>query len=77
MKIKVLFFGILAEKAGSSMLVVEDVKNFNELKLKIESGFLFLKTMKYIVAHNFKLIENNIDLKDGDEISFMPPFAGG
>lgn len=77
MKVKVLLFGIFSEKADTSKIIVEDVKDKNELMQRIGMEYPFLKEMKYLIAVNQEVINNNIELKDGDEIALLPPFAGG
>lgn len=77
MKVKVLLFGIFSERADTSKIIVEDVKDKNELMQRIGMEYAFLKEMKYLIAVNQEVINNNIELKDGDEIALLPPFAGG
>ena len=77
MKVKVLLFGILSERADTSKFIVEDVKDKNELMQKIAMEYSFLKKTNYLIAVNQEVINNNIVLRDGDEIALMPPFAGG
>ena len=77
MKVKVLLFGIFSERADTSKIIVEDVKDKNELMQRIGMEYPFLKEMKYLIAVNREVIKNNIALKDDDEIALLPPFAGG
>ena len=77
MKVKVLLFGIFNERADTSKIIVEDVKDKNELMQRIEREYPFFKKMNYLIAVNQEVIKDNIALRDGDEIALMPPFAGG
>ena len=77
MKIKVLLLGILSERADNSKFIIEDVKDKNELMQKIAMEYSVLKKTNYLIAVNQEVINNNIVLRDGDEIALMPPFAGG
>jgi len=77
MKIKVLFFGSLSDITGKLSLVVENIENVENLKEKIECEYTEIKNKKYSISVNKQLITNNINLKDNDEVAFLPPFAGG
>jgi molybdopterin converting factor small subunit len=77
MKIRVLFFGNLADKAGCSSLVEKGVGDLNELLKVLKSRFTFLNNAVYVVARNQEIVRDNPQLSDGDEIALLPPFAGG
>ena len=77
MKINVLLFGNLADKAGKSSFSVEDVHDINDLMNKLKSQFTFLVNSRYVIAKNQKIVRDNALLNDGDEIAILPPFAGG
>jgi sulfur-carrier protein len=72
----VLFFGVLAEVAGKSKLEMEahDVDSLKELLLRDIPG---LANYKFQFAVNKEKIENNIPLRDADEIALLPPYSGG
>ena len=75
--VRLLFFGSLADKAGgreSSVPAPPDLKSLiNELKLK----FPGLDLSAAIIAVNQNIVKTDIVLSAGDEVAFMPPFAGG
>lgn len=78
MKIKVLLFGSLADKAGCSSLVETGVSDdLNELMKILKTRFVFLNSAVFAVARNREVVRNNPKLSDGDEIALLPPFAGG
>ncbi|MFP4488869.1 MAG: MoaD/ThiS family protein [Bacteroidales bacterium] len=77
MKIKVLLFGILAEKAGSAEVEVEDVSSLDELKKHIVVKYPSFAAYKYRISVNQSLADEDISLADGDEVALLPPFAGG
>lgn len=77
MKIKVLFFGIIAEKTGVEKKEYENIKNLNSLIFQIESDFTQVKKYNYQVSVNHEICTENIILKNNDEIAILPPFAGG
>ncbi|MDX2413595.1 MAG: MoaD/ThiS family protein [Bacteroidales bacterium] len=77
MKIKVLLFGVLAEKAGESKLTVENIKDIESLKEYMFTKFPDFKNLTFQISINQSLIHENMLLKNGDEVAFLPPFAGG
>ncbi len=77
MKINVLFFGVISDKTGLSSKIYENFKNINELKLQIESDYPTIKKFSYQISVNKELCDNNIILKNNDEVALLPPFAGG
>lgn len=77
MKVKVLFFGVLAEVTGTNFKHFRDVKSIGDLKLRIQDDFPEVVHYNYRISLNNEIINNNPKLKDGDEVALMPPFAGG
>jgi molybdopterin synthase sulfur carrier subunit len=77
MKVKVLLFGVLADKAGISFVVVENTYNLNDLLRNLKTRFPFLEKASYAVARNQEIVRGNTELIDNDEIALLPPFAGG
>lgn len=78
MKVKSLYFGVIAELRGASQeeLHVETPTLF-ELKnhlIEITPG---LADVNFQLAVNQKMATENQVLEEGSEISFFPPFAGG
>lgn len=77
MKVKVLFFGVLANKAGCSFSDFENIIDLDELMRNLKSKFQFLENAAFAVALNQVVVNGNAKLKDKDEIALLPPFAGG
>ena len=77
MKIKVLFFGVLAEVAGTAGQNYEEVKSFNDLIQMIKDDYPEFVNYNYRISVNNEIINNDPLLNDGDEVALMPPFAGG
>lgn len=77
--IQVKYFGMIAEatsKEGEEVSV--SGKPFSEILSEISSKYN-LGDLSFQVAVNKKLVSNPADLqlKEGDEIAFLPPFSGG
>ena len=77
MEITILLFGNLAQIAETNKLIVQDVKDTGSINELMLSKFPTFKNKKYIIALNQQLVKDNQNLKDGDELAFLPPFAGG
>jgi len=77
MEIRVLFFGVMAEVTNTGFRHYRDVKSYNDLKLRIQDEFPEIVHYNYRIALNSELINEDPELKNEDEIAFLPPFAGG
>ncbi len=77
MKIEVLLFGVLAEKAGESKITIERIKDIESLKAYMFTRFPDFKNLTFQISVNQSLIHENMLLKNGDEVALLPPFAGG
>ena len=77
MEIHVLFFGVLAEVTKTSFTHYRGVSSFRELKMRIMDDFPEIAHYNFRVAVNNEIVNEDPVLKDGDEVAYMPPFAGG
>jgi len=77
MTVKVLFFGVLAEVTGTNCKHYDEVKSLSALNRLIQDEFPEIVHYDFRVSVNNELIDNEPALNDGDEVAFMPPFAGG
>ncbi len=78
MKVTIKYFGLVAEAAGKN----EEDFNFEgtltsgELKNKCLDQLSILDRDSVQVAANQNL-DDTIEIKEGDEVALLPPFAGG
>lgn len=77
MNIRVLLFGILAEKAGIKEVKVENIESIDALTDHFNAKYPSFADYKYRVSVNQVLVNGNKKLHDGDEVALLPPFAGG
>ena len=78
MKLKIFLFGQLAEQADKSELELENCSSLDEVKNEVRKLIPNLDEQKYAISINQSISrEENVSLKDADEIAFLPPFAGG
>lgn len=78
MKVNVKYFGAIAESAGKSeeVLELEKGSTVNDLKNQQIKKYQIQDADSIQIAVNQDL-KNEVELKDGDEVAFLPPFAGG
>jgi len=81
LKINVLLFASLKDIAGKGQLEIEVEENCSiedlssklyELYPKVES---FESSVR--IALNQEFVEGDIELRDGDEVAYLPPVSGG
>ncbi len=77
MEVKVLFFGVLTEVAGTNYKHYREVGSTDDLKLRIEDDFPEIVHYTFRISLNNEIINDDRPLKNGDEVALMPPFAGG
>lgn len=77
MEINVLFFGVLAELTGMRRKHYTAIESYSDLKHRIFDEFPGIEHYTYRIAVNRTIINEDPVLRDGDELAFMPPFAGG
>lgn len=74
---KILAFGILAEKIGTTSIVVENIHDTNGLKNELFRLFPDLQELNFIISVNRKIIHENMVLDANAEVALLPPFSGG
>lgn len=80
MKINVLFFGMLADKAGNKKVSIEIDKPNATVADVISTVREKIKTLpegKFLLAVNEEQAEPSTSISDKDEVAIMPPFSGG
>ena len=81
MKVKVKFFAILRERAGSAEITKElrDDTTVAELWGILQQDFpkLAVPGIRLLYAVNQEYVTTDHVLKDSDEVVFIPPVSGG
>jgi molybdopterin converting factor small subunit len=77
MEINVLFFGVLADFTGMRRKHYTAIESYSDLKHRIFDEFPGIEHYTYRIAVNRTIMNEDPLLRDGDELAFMPPFAGG
>ena len=74
--ITILFFGKLAEIAGTSV-EVEQVSSTDELLAQLHAQYPLLASEKFVMAVDKKMISSNTTLSNHSTVALLPPFSGG
>ena len=77
MEIEIISFGKIAEFLVNQRIASNDIENTDQLQKHLENSFPLLANMKYKVAVNRTIIQENTQLKNNDSVAIMPPFSGG
>jgi len=72
--IKILFFGIIAGKAGASSMQLEAGKSLREI---IEQAGCADISPLLVAVNQEQVTDMDYIVQDGDEVALMPPFSGG
>ena len=78
MRLTVKYFGMLAESAGrhEEILEMEEGITATELKARQIKTYNISDPESVQLAVNQNL-DTEVELNEGDEVAFLPPFAGG
>ncbi|MDP4221890.1 MAG: MoaD/ThiS family protein [Bacteroidota bacterium] len=77
MDINVIFFGVLGDIAGTCQKHYQGVSSFDDLRHRIMDDFPEIMHYNFRISVNNEIINEDPVLRDGDEIAYLPPFAGG
>lgn len=75
--IQLLAFGIVAEKAGSSRLIISGVTDTEQLLDALYQQHPALREVRFAIAVNRKIVHENTPLPSDSEVALLPPFSGG
>lgn len=77
MKIQLISFGKVAEFLQNQQLTLNGIGDTDQLKSHLEITFPQLAKMKYKLAVNNILVQENKQINSNDTVAIMPPFSGG
>lgn len=77
MKIEVVLFGMIADTIGKKKIEIDDCEDTKSLGEKLNQAYPKLSQQKFVMAVYKKVITANTQLKNGDIVALLPPFAGG
>lgn len=73
---KVLLFGMIAEKANASEIAVS-ASGTHALRRELEQRISGLDKLSYAIAVDRRIVHEDVPLHGTEEIAVLPPFAGG
>lgn len=80
MRLRVLLFAGLAQRAGAREWIVDDLAEgatVADLRARLERDHPFLRELPVAVARNRALARAHEPLAAGDELALLPPVSGG
>ncbi|MDD4108194.1 MAG: MoaD/ThiS family protein [Prolixibacteraceae bacterium] len=75
--IRIKLFGIAVEKIGKRELNFPLVPDTEKLNTSLIEKFPILKEIKFSIAVNRRLVNENSPLTEDSEVALLPPFSGG
>ncbi len=76
MEVNIITFGQLRDLLGDNF-ILQDIEDTNSLSDKLKEKFPKLSGMKYVIAVNKKIVNENISLDKDCVVALLPPFSGG
>ncbi|HEU12760.1 MAG: MoaD/ThiS family protein [Thermoplasmata archaeon] len=78
MKIRVRYFGLYRDIAGKMEENLEgDFRYLSQLISYLEKKYRDFRTDHLVVSINYRYVEGDQELKEGDEVAIMSPVSGG
>ncbi|MBC7775456.1 MAG: MoaD/ThiS family protein [Phycisphaerae bacterium] len=77
MKIKVLAFGKIADILPQQEWEMDGVVTTGMLRGQLEAKYPDLKGLRYLIAVDKKIANDDSPLEDRSEVALLPPFSGG
>jgi molybdopterin converting factor small subunit len=77
MSIQIKFFGPLADVVGTPQLNVNGISDTESLRRRMLNDYPKLKEHQFMVIISKQIVKENINLREGDVVTLLPPFSGG
>jgi len=77
MEIEIISFGQITEFISTQKIDVDGIADTDAFKLYLENQFPALKNLKYKLALNKNIVQENTKITNKATIAIMPPFSGG
>ena len=77
--INLLFWGVLSDvsQTKSTTITLANNSSLATLKQQVIAQYPKLTKYHFHCAVNHDMVQEDVLLKDGDEVALMPPYAGG
>ncbi len=78
MRVKVKYFGLYRDIAGKMEEYIDgNFSRLSDLLKFLEDIYGSFRREYLVVSINYRYVENDANLKDGDEVAIMSPVSGG
>lgn len=77
MEIEIISFGQITEFINHQKIEIDGIADTDTLKQHLEDRFPALKGIKYKLALNKNIVQQNTEITNQATIAIMPPFSGG
>lgn len=77
MEIDIISFGKISDFIKNQRIDITGISDTDALKTYLEKTFPEISQMKYKLALNENLIQQNTQISGNDLVAIMPPFSGG
>lgn len=75
-EIKITYFGMIAEKTGTESEIIDKSEIQTDIRSYLSARYPGIENYSFSIAADLELTDE-IDLDSVQEISILPPFAGG
>jgi sulfur-carrier protein len=76
MPVNIIIFGRLTDIAGNT-LALDNIADTNSLVKELHIRYPALAEVKYAIAVDKKLVNENTTLSENSIVALLPPFSGG
>jgi molybdopterin synthase sulfur carrier subunit len=76
-RFEVKAFGMIAEKIKADSIQVIGIDTIDSLKVYLTEQFPDLLGMKFSIAVDKQIVQDNREIPFGSEVALLPPFSGG
>jgi molybdopterin synthase sulfur carrier subunit len=73
----IITFGQIIDLVGSNQLIVENIKDTDQLQLFLSKKYPGLAELQYRIAVDKDIIIKNTNLNNAAIVALLPPFSGG
>ncbi|MEP6727593.1 MAG: MoaD/ThiS family protein [Bacteroidota bacterium] len=77
MESKIILFGQLTDITGNDTIAVNNISDTDSLVTELNKLYPAMIGVKYIIAVDKKVIQENTVIQETSTIALLPPFSGG
>ena len=77
MQVEIILFGQLTDIAGHDTVTVENISDTDGMVKEIDKLYPSMSGVKYLIAVDKKVIQENTVIGETNKVALLPPFSGG